>query len=180
MLFLWFLLFVSWPVAEIAIFVKVGQSLGWPGAILLTTATGAAGAYLMRIQGFAAMNRILQSADRGEPPVGAVLDGIGIFAAGVLLLLPGFLTDIVGLLLFIPPLRRRLIACLLFRRSPKSRDKFRQPQGGRAGPASAPGKGGFRKSENVVDAEFETVEPAKKPKSAAETLTDDRSPWRQP
>lgn len=180
MLFLWFLLFVSWPIAEIAIFVKAGQAIGWAGVILLTIATGVAGAYLMRIQGFTAMNRILQSADRGEPPVGPVLDGIGIFTAGALLLLPGFLTDIVGLLLFIPPLRRRLIAWMLFRGAPGSSEGFRRPGGDNTRPRPKPGKGGFRKSGNVVDAEFETVEPAKKPKPAHETIPDGRSPWRQP
>lgn len=180
MLFLWFLLFVSWPIAEIAIFVKVGNAIGWASAILLTIATGVAGAYLMRVQGFTVMNRILQSADRGEPPVAPVLDGIGIFTAGMLLLLPGFLTDLLGILLFIPPLRRWLIARLLFRARPASGERFRQPQGDRPGAPPGPGKGGFRKSDNVIDAEFETVEPAKKPGPDGEPLTGGRSPWRQP
>lgn len=180
MLFLWFLLFVSWPIAEIAIFVEVGQAIGWLATILLTIATGVAGTYLMQIQGFAAMNRLLESADKGEPPVGPVLDGIGIFTAGVLLLLPGFLTDVVGLLLFIPPLRRRLIAWLLFRAARKGGARPQRPASDGFRPRTAPGKGGFRKSGDVIDAEFETVEPAKKPKSGDETLPDGRSPWQRP
>jgi UPF0716 protein FxsA len=180
MLFLWFLLFVSWPIAEIAVFVKMGHAIGWAGAILLTIVTAVLGGYLMQIQGIAAMNRLLESADKGEPPVGPVLDGIGIFTAGVLLLLPGFLTDVAGLLLFIPPLRRRLISWVLTR---PGRQAGRQTAGrpGSDGFKPRPGQGqrGFRRSENVVDAEFETVEPAKKPESDSDGASKAGSPWRR-
>jgi UPF0716 protein FxsA len=162
MLFLWFLLLLAWPAAEIAVFIFVGQHIGWLQAILLTFATAVAGTALMRIQGFAALNRFLQDADKGELPIATVLDAMGIFAAGLLLLLPGFLSDIVGLLLFIPPLRRAL-AAWLFRqilKSPGPRESVRR-QG--FGMGARPRRDGFRKSDNVVDAEFETVRPEAKP-----------------
>jgi UPF0716 protein FxsA len=162
MVFLWFLLFLAWPVAEIWVFIELGRSIGWLWAILLTIATSLAGSVLMRIQGVSALNRFLESAERGELPVATVLDAVGIFIAGVLLMLPGFLTDIIGLLLFIPPLRRGLTAWL-FRQilqSPASREGIRRGGFGRR-PAASP-KEGFRKSDNVVDAEFETLEPGPK------------------
>jgi UPF0716 protein FxsA len=187
MFILWFLLFLSWPVAEIAIFVQVGQAIGWLGAILLTIGTAVAGSILLRIQGFNTMNRFLAAAEKGEAPVGPVLlDGMGIFVAGLLLLLPGFISDVLGLLLFIPPLRRWLIAMM-----------FRNVlQGGatswprRSGPSRRTGDGsggGFRKSENVVDAEFETLDPqgTKKEPGAlpdksgkGNSKSDPNSPWR--
>lgn len=187
MFILWFLLFLSWPVAEIAIFVQVGQAVGWIGAILLTIVTAVAGSVLLRVQGFSAMHRFMAAAEKGESPVGAVLDGMGIFAAGLFLLLPGFISDALGLLLFIPPLRRWLIA-LMFRQVLQG--GVLSGQGRRASPFQRPGTGertGFRKSENVVDAEFETLDPngkATKPGTLADGTkesgsgADPKSPWR--
>lgn len=183
MLFLWFLIFLSWPIAEIALFVEAGQSIGWAATILLTIGTSIAGTVLMRWQGYRAMSRFLQSADKGELPVDAVLDGMGIFAAGLLLLLPGFLSDAIGLLLFIPPLRRRLIAWMF--------GQFRGgglPRRPRSGPPPRPGTSGFRRSGDAVDADFETIEPKRPPgepsQSSAEAAkgvssADDSSPWRR-
>jgi UPF0716 protein FxsA len=172
MFFLWFLLLLAWPAAEIAVFIFVGQHIGWLQAILLTLATAVAGTVLMRIQGFATLNRFLQDADRGELPVATVLDAMGIFTAGLLLLLPGFLSDILGLLLFIPPLRRWLIRWLFRQilKSPGPREGLRRGGfGSRAGPRSD----GFRKSDNVIDAEFETVRPDRKSRDPA-ALSDRR------
>jgi UPF0716 protein FxsA len=159
MVFLWFLVFLAWPVAEIWVFVSVGREIGWLAAVLLTFATSAAGSVLMRIQGFAAMNRFLEATERGELPVATVLDGMGIFIAGVLLLLPGFVSDALGLVLFIPPLRRRITAWLFRQILQSPAQPGRMRRGGfRPGPSGPPEKG-FRKSDNVVDAEFETIDP---------------------
>ena len=175
MVFLWFLLFLGWPVAEIWIFIEMGRSIGWIQAILLGIATSMAGAILMRVQGLSAMNRFLADVERGELPVATVLDGMGIFLAGVLLMLPGFLSDVFGLLLFIPSLRRRLTAWL-FRQilqSPASREGARRSGGFGPGTAGSRKGSGFRKSDNVVDAEFETVAP--RPKSSARPPLVNRS-----
>ena len=187
MIILWFLLFLSWPVAEIAIFVQMGQAIGWLATIGLTLATAVAGTFLLRMQGFAAMNRFLAAAERGESPVGPVLDGMGIFVAGLFLVLPGFISDAIGLLLFIPPLRRWLIT-LMFRQALQGGLHRQAP---RAGPfrrrPDAPGKGGFRKADNIVDAEFETLAPEVKPRKPAafppgdkedDSKPDPNSPWR--
>lgn len=167
MVFVWFLLFLSWPVLEIVIFIKVAGAIGWIGAIGLTIATTVAGSWLMRVQGFKATNRFLAGAESGELPVAAVIDGMGIFMAGVLLVLPGFLSDAVGLALFIPPLRRWLTMWVFrhFLQQPSRPGRWR-PGPGPGKPGSPPGgsgrSGGFR-SDNVVDAEFETVAPEPKP-----------------
>lgn len=164
MVFLGFLLFLAWPIAEIWIFIELGQAIGWIQAILLAIATSIAGTVFMRIQGLSALNRFLEGAERGELPVAAVLDGMGIFIAGVLLTLPGFLSDILGLFLFIPPVRRRLTAWLFrqFLHSGSTRGgAWRTSFGGRRAGAEQPG---FRRAENVVDVEFETVDPRASPK----------------
>jgi UPF0716 protein FxsA len=167
MVFVWFLLLLAWPALEIAIFIKVAGAIGWIGAILLTIATSVAGSWLMRIQGFKAMNRFLASAESGELPVATVIDGMGIFMAGMLLVLPGFVSDAIGLALFIPPLRRRL-TLWVFRRllhQPAQRGGWRpgprQGPADRGGPRTGGGGSGFR-SDNVVDAEFESVAPERK------------------
>jgi UPF0716 protein FxsA len=186
MFILWFLLFLSWPVAEITLFVQVGDAIGWLPTILLTIATAIAGSVLLRIQGLATMNRLLAAAEKGESPVGPALDGMGIFVAGLLLLLPGFLSDAIGLLLFVPPLRRWLIA-FVFRRVLQGGT---HPAGERTSRFGAGGRGdggGFRKSDNVVDAEFETVDPDASRKAPGTLLDggknggskpDPNSPWR--
>jgi UPF0716 protein FxsA len=187
MFILWFLLFVGWLVAEIAIFAEVGQAIGWFAAILLTLVTAAVGSVLLRVQGFTAMNRFLAAAEKGESPMGAVLDGMGIFAAGMLLVLPGFISDVLGLLLFIPPLRRGLIGLALRQ---VARAGPQAGKGPRRGPFRRPGEaahGGLRKSDNVVDAEFETLGPDGKPQrpnslpnngNDGASEGDPNSPWR--
>lgn len=96
------------PIAEIATFIEVGDWIGaWPtvGLVILSAILGSA---LVRRQGLTAMKRAQDAAERGEFPVGAVFEGFCIVIAGVLLIIPGFLTDIVGLLLFVPPVRNAL------------------------------------------------------------------------
>lgn len=185
MFFLLFLLLLSWPVIEIAIFVQIGQSIGWVAAILLTIVTAIAGAFLMRIQGFRAMARFLEGAQKGELPVAAVLDGMGIFTAGLFLLLPGFISDFFGILLFIPPLRRWLTGWV-FRQVLQGKPAGQRPRSSPLRPRGEPQTAGMRKSDNVVDAEFESIEPERPDKP--DSLTGkpqngkpgpvDPSPWR--
>ena len=169
MVFVLFLLLLAWPALEIAIFIKVAGAIGWIAAILLTIATAIVGSSLMRIQGFKAMNRFLAGAESGELPVAAVIDGMGIFMAGVLLVMPGFVSDVIGLALFIPPLRRWL-TLWMFRhllQQPVYRGGWRPGPGpgptDRGGPRAGGGRPGDFRSDNVVDAEFETVAPDRKP-----------------
>src|SRR5262245_56211775 len=114
-----FLIFIVVPIAEVAVFIEAGRLIGVVPTILLTIGTAIAGSLLMRIQGFTVLHRLTQSLEKGEMPVTPVIDGIGILAAGILLMTPGLLTDIIGFMLFIPPLRRGL-AKWLFRRAIQS------------------------------------------------------------
>lgn len=102
------LAFLFIPIAEIAVFIKAGQiiGLGWTLAIVVLTAI--AGTALLRRQGLKVLAETQEKLNRGELPVGEMFDGICLLVAGAMLLTPGFITDAIGLALFIPPVRRLL------------------------------------------------------------------------
>lgn len=93
------------PLVEIAGFVLVGRQIGVLPTLGLVLASGIAGMILLRVQGFGAMTRIRREMRDGRDPGREVAHGVMIVLAGVLLLVPGFFTDVVGLLLFLPPVR---------------------------------------------------------------------------
>lgn len=99
------ILFLLWPLAEIAGFVLVGREIGVLATIGLIILSGILGAILLRVQGFGVLRRAQAEIDAGRDPGRELANGAMILIAGILLLLPGFITDIVGLLLFIPPVR---------------------------------------------------------------------------
>jgi UPF0716 protein FxsA len=106
MLFKLFIAFTLVPVIEIYLLIKVGAQIGALNTVLLVIATGFAGAYLARMQGLHTMYRVRASLDQGVTPTEELLDAMLIFAAGMVLLTPGFVTDALGLLLLIPETRR--------------------------------------------------------------------------
>ena len=100
--------FIGLPLLEVAVFIQVGGVIGvWP-TIGATIATALAGSLLLRAQGLAALMRARVQMDRGELPAREMFEGVCLVLAGALLLVPGFVTDIIGLLLFVPPLREQL------------------------------------------------------------------------
>ncbi|HSM18867.1 MAG TPA: FxsA family protein, partial [Hyphomicrobiales bacterium] len=104
------LLLIAVPLIEIALFVVIGGRIGLLATIAVVVVTALAGAALLRIQGLEVIAQARRSAEEGHMPIQPVVDGLFLFAAGLLLLTPGFLTDAIGFLLFVPPLRRRLAA----------------------------------------------------------------------
>jgi len=103
-------LLIGVPLIEIYLFVKVGGSIGaWP-TIALVILTALAGSIMLRMQGRTMLVRARDKIQRNEPPVTDIIDGIGLLLAGVLLLTPGFLTDIVGYSMLLPQVRAALVA----------------------------------------------------------------------
>ncbi len=98
-------LFTVIPVVEIWLLAQLSGKLGIMNTIVLVLGTGIVGAALARWQGFQAIQRVQREMRQGMIPAGAIGDGFLIFAAGMLLITPGVLTDIVGLSLLIPPIR---------------------------------------------------------------------------
>lgn len=104
-----FALFVGVPILEIALFIQVGGWLGlWPtlGIVILTAL---AGTTLLRTQGIQTLGRLQSSVSEGKNPMDPIAHGAMIIVSAVLLLTPGFFTDILGLTLLIPPVRQYLI-----------------------------------------------------------------------
>ena len=93
------------PLIELYVFVQVGQSIGYPYAIVMLLAFSVVGAYLVKREGLNAWRRAQAQLRAGEIPAAELVDGALILFAGALLLTPGFVTDLVGLLLLIPAMR---------------------------------------------------------------------------
>ncbi|MBD3821348.1 MAG: FxsA family protein [Thiotrichales bacterium] len=101
-----FLMFLLVPLVELYVLIKVGSVIGALPTILLTIFTAIAGAWLMKSQGIATMQRAQQNLAAGQVPETEMMEGLFIFLGGLFLLIPGFITDTIGLLLLIPPVRR--------------------------------------------------------------------------
>ncbi len=99
------ILVLALPLLEIAGFVLVGSEIGVLPTIGLVLLSAVAGSLLLRWQGFGALGRIRREIEAGNPPGREVAHGLMIMFAGILLLIPGFITDIFGLLLFVPAVR---------------------------------------------------------------------------
>ena len=95
--------------------VQVGSVIGALWTIFLVVFTAVVGAFLLRVQGFATVQRLRDSTARGEVPALPLIEGALLLFAGALLLTPGFFTDAVGFVILTPPLRHRL-AQAVFRR----------------------------------------------------------------
>ncbi len=103
------IILVGVPIGEIAVLIKVGKVIGfWEtiGAVILTALIGT---HLLRRQGLAVLKKAQASMDENRFPVDEVFDGLCLLFAGALLLTPGFITDAIGLALFVAPFRAVLL-----------------------------------------------------------------------
>lgn len=150
---LFLVLLVAVPVAEIYLLVQVGHRIGAPLTVLLLVVEALVGAWLVRREGRRAW-RALDGAFRGgRVPTGELADAGLVLAGGVLLVLPGLLTDVIGLFFLIPftrPLARRFVGFFVARRLSRS--------GLRPGGLGATG-GTVVEGEVVPDAETVVVSP---------------------
>jgi UPF0716 protein FxsA len=105
-------LFIVIPLVEIAVIIQVGDWLGIVNTIGLLILVSVAGAWLVKRQGLGVLRRIGEQRQAGQVPAAAVFDGALILVAGALLLFPGFVTDVLGLLLLLPPVRAGVRALL--------------------------------------------------------------------
>jgi len=105
MFFKLFLAFTLVPFIEIYLLIKIGGQVGAFNTILIVILTGLLGASLARLEGIKTMTKVRDSLNRGDLPAEEMLDAMLIFVAGIVLLTPGFLTDLTGLALLVPKLR---------------------------------------------------------------------------
>ena len=108
-------LFLVVPLAELAVIVQVSGAVGLGNTIVLLILVSVVGAWLVKREGIGVMRRVQAQLERGVVPGREVLDGFLILLAGALLLTPGFLTDVVGILLLVPP-TRAVVRAVLARR----------------------------------------------------------------
>lgn len=101
-----FLLIIVIPAAEIGLLLLSGKTIGvWP-TLLLILLTGVIGTYLAKKEGIQTIRKAQEQLSHGQLPGDALLDGVCILVGGVLLITPGFITDITGFLMLFPPTRR--------------------------------------------------------------------------
>jgi len=118
-----FFLFLVVPLAELYVLIEVGAGIGGVATIALCLLTAAIGGLLVRFQGMQTLIRAQRQMAQGQLPAESGMHGILIAAAGILLFLPGFVTDTIGFLLLFPPIRHLLIRWFLGRRkSPATAD----------------------------------------------------------
>lgn len=101
------------PIAEIYVLIRVGSVLGFLPTLLLLGSAALAGTYLMQTQGLKTFARIQQSLEAGRIPAQDMIEGGLILIAGILLLIPGFLSDGASLILLLPASRRLIAAYLV-------------------------------------------------------------------
>lgn len=142
MLFFW--LFLLLPILEIFVLIEVGGEIGALATIALIILTAVIGSAMVRRQGLAAWRDMQASLAGMEDPSRPMAHGAMIFLAGILLIVPGFVTDAMGVLLLLPFVRDRVLA----------RMEKRIVAAGRFGPRAPASSAGGR----VIDAEFVVVD----------------------
>ena len=131
------LLFLAlWAWAELAVFIAIGSEIGVLVTIIGIAVTAVVGLSLLRSQGRAVMASLQQKVARGEAPLASMADGAAIAAGAVLMLIPGYITDAMGLVLFIPGIRTIIGASLISR-------MMRRGSGGFSFNANSFGAGSF-------------------------------------
>ena len=124
---LFLILFITIPLVEIAILIKIGSIIGAGYTIALVIGTAFLGVSLLRIQGISTLAKVQANISRGQLPATELIEGLILLISGALLLTPGFFTDTIGFLMLVPTLRQRL-ADTFFVNSMTNRINIRQKQ----------------------------------------------------
>lgn len=99
------ILLLALPFAEIAVFIAVGEELGILRTLALMILSAIGGVFIVRHQGVGHLQRLRENIRSGQPPVEDLLHTTMLVFAGICLIIPGFITDAIGIVLLIPPLR---------------------------------------------------------------------------
>lgn len=148
------LLFVLFPVLELYVFFKVSTAIGFFPALLLIILGSMLGVLIIRVAGLATALRARESLNRGELPAQTMLEGLILALGGGLIMLPGFVSDVIGLVLVLP-FTRRLLADKMRRRAEEQalrQRAFADDLQARGGPAPQRPLG---REPNVIEGEFE-------------------------
>ncbi|HJO89486.1 MAG: FxsA family protein [Nitrospinaceae bacterium] len=184
MAFLILFAFLFLPLVEITLFILVGDILGLGATIGLIVLTMLGGAWLLRHLGFTALRRLRADLARQEYPGVELFNTVCFFTAAVLLILPGFFTDILGFLLFIPGprnvLRRTLLRYLVSSGVVFVQDdvSFHNGNGGHSSGVfddDDPGRRHPPGGDHIIEGEFKDLtSQRKRPDTDAPSLTNAR------
>ncbi len=161
------------PGVEFAVFVEIGDRIGlWPtlSAVFLTAIAGVA---LLRRQGLTTLQRAKEHLERGRFPVNEVFDGLCLLVAGALLLIPGFVTDSAGLLLFFPPVRA--ILGRIIRRYLTAPERLDGRTGKTDSRLSGRRRAGAPGVENIIDGDYQDITSADRDKKNKTSSGDTKS-----
>lgn len=167
-------LFIVVPIVELFVIIQVGEAIGlWPTVALLLL-DSLLGSWLMRQQGRAAWRNFQAATAAGKPPAREAIDGALVIFGGALLLTPGFVSDLLGIALLLPPTRalvRRTLVARLTKRMIAGAQGGGQPRGVRFGTgpfATAGGPDPFGRArrpvdDDVVDSTAHDIDPRELP-----------------
>ena len=114
---------IAIPIIEILLFIKIGENIGALNTILLIIFTAIVGVYFARIQGIRTIKSGFINLYQNRLPIFEILSGASIAVAAIFLIIPGFLTDIVGFLLLIPLTRRILLSPIIKKNQKQNKDE---------------------------------------------------------
>lgn len=143
-LFIFLLFFVGAPLFELYVLIEVGSEIGALPTILLSIFTAVLGGLLVRLQGFAVLFRAQQQMAQQQTPAIELMEGAMLLVVGLALMLPGFITDAIGFLLLITPVRRAVIVWVL-----RSRGVMKP-----GGPVHQPGEKTGQETSGYIEGEF--------------------------
>ena len=112
---------IALPIIEILLFIKIGENIGAINTILLIILTAVVGVYFARVQGIMTIKSGFTNLYQNKLPIYEILSGASIAIAAILLIIPGFFTDILGFLLLIP-FTRKLLLFLIMRKKKQPTD----------------------------------------------------------
>lgn len=161
------ILFIAAPLIELALLIELGRQIGFWWTISIVIITAVVGTAVLQHQGLQTIGRINQSVASGEPPIAPVVEGFILLLAGAFLLTPGIITDAIGFLLLIPPLRRSL-AKWGFERIFSSADIYVRTSTGETytntDPGDARGAPRYDADGPIIDGEYERVDEPDQPR----------------
>ncbi|MFQ6372673.1 FxsA family protein [Shewanella sp. YIC-542] len=166
--FLLLVLLIVLPMVELSILMQVGDVLGSFNTIALVILTAVVGVSLVKSQGLSTLMVVQRKLSHGEAPGPEIVEGMLLALAGILLVIPGFATDFIGLI-FLTPVSRQLIAKFLFKRMQLRvvMSNYRRPPFGQQPPEN--------KSGDVIDGEYEHKPDPSDKRPESHQLSDDHS-----
>lgn len=121
------LAFIVVPIVELAVILQISQVIGLLPTLALVVVVSVTGAWLVKREGVGVLRRMQEQLQQGQLPAKEIVNGVLILFAGALMLTPGFVTDLLGLVLLVPPTRALVRAVLMRRFEHRIRDAFAVP-----------------------------------------------------